>query len=234
MLQSRFWLIGLLAAGVVAAAAFSGAAGAQDTPGRSLRFAVVNMNDCIEATKNDHARDLSARFDVISKEIKDELNMIRKKADELKTQAKNLEESGPGSALYVKLFREWNLEEANLKIATELSQRKLIAARDSFKNQLYSEARKMTTVLAQEMKIDVVFRSDEGAFEEDKSDLALQKNMLRSVLYHDPSLDLTDKVLARLNEDFKKRKSSAVECPKCKIAVPNDGKCPRCGDQVKK
>ncbi|HEU4338805.1 MAG TPA: OmpH family outer membrane protein [Planctomycetota bacterium] len=233
MSHSRRLTLVLLAAGALGAAALSGGARAQDTPpARALRIAVVNMGDCTEAAKNDHAKELSAKFDVLSKEAKDELARIRKKADELKGQTKNLEESGAGSPLYVKLFREWQQAEADIKIMSELSQRQLVAARDAFKNQLYVDARKMATVIAREMKIDLVLRSDDDAFEEDKSEMALQKNILRSVLYHDPALDITPTVLARLNEDHKKRKAVAPECPNCKI-LGKDGKCPQCGATLK-
>jgi len=233
MSHSRRLTLVLLAAGALGAFALSGGARAQDTPpARALKIAVVNMGDCTEAAKNDYGKDLSAKFDVLSKEAKDELARLRKKADELKGQTKNLEESGPGSPLYVKCLREWQQAEANIKIESELSQRQLVAARDSFKNQLYVEARKMATVIAREMKIDLVLRSDDGAFEEDKSDMALQKNILRSVLYHDPALDITPTVLARLNEDYKKRKGSSAECPNCKI-LGKDGKCPQCGATLK-
>ena len=233
MRNSRTWIVGMITAGALGAAALSGGARAQDgAPAKALKIAVVNMSDCMEAAKCDHAKDIAARFDVISKEAKDELARIRKNADELKAKAKNLEESGPGSPLYVQVFTQWSLEEAKLKIQQEMMQRTLSAALVSFRTELYSEARKMATLVAQEMKIDLVLRSDEGAFEEEKSDMALQKNMVRAVLYYDPALDITEKVLTRLNDDFKKKRGAAVFCPKCKIQG-KDGKCPKCGEAIK-
>jgi Skp family chaperone for outer membrane proteins len=232
MRNSRRLMMGLIGAGLLGGAALSGGVRAQDNPpAKALKIAVLNMSECMEPARNEHARDLAARFDGINNEAKLELQRIRKKADELKVKAKSLEDT-PSSALYIQVFSEWSLEEAKLKIAQEVTQRQLLATRDSFRTELYSDARKIATLVAQEQKIDLVLRGDEGAFEEDKSDLALQKNMLRSVLYHDPSLDITAAVLARLNDDFKKKRGVAAICPKCKIAG-KDGKCPKCGEQIK-
>ncbi|HZN62287.1 MAG TPA: OmpH family outer membrane protein [Planctomycetota bacterium] len=199
--------VGLVAAFAVAAFALAGGARAQDgAPAKALKIAVLNMSDCIEAARNDHAKDLETRFNQINRETQEEMAKIRKKADELKAQVKGLEESGPGSDLYMKKAAEWNLEEARYKIATEMRQLQLRVSSESFRTQLYSDARKMTTLLAQEQKIDLVLRTDEGAFEAETTEFARTKNALRSVLYNEPSMDITAAVLARLNEDYKKKK----------------------------
>jgi Skp family chaperone for outer membrane proteins len=203
MRNSRQAMVGLLAGGALAALALSGGAGAQDGPPRTLRIAVVDMSDCMVKEKSEHAKDLLGQLEAMNKDIKDELGKIRKNADDLRGKLKALEE---GSPLWMKLATELNMEEARYKVVGEMSQRRLVLSQNAFRTELYSEARKMVSLVAQEMKIDLVLRADEGAFEEEKSDLALQKNMLRAVLYHDPALDITGKVLARLNEDYKKKK----------------------------
>lgn len=233
MRNSTRLMVGLLAAGAFAALALSGGARAQDgPPARALKIAVLNMGDCMEPAKNDHAKDLELRFNVINKEAKDELGRIRKKADDLKGQVENLRESGRGSPLYLQKATEWNLEEARYEIAKKMGTEQLIAARDAFQADIYSEVRKAATLVAQDMKVDLVFRSDEGAFEADKADRSIQKNMLRAVLYNDPSLDITQKVVTRVNEEFRKKKGVEYTCPKCKI-VNKDPKCRQCGDALK-
>jgi len=233
MRNSTRWVVGVLAAGAFAALALSGGARAQDgPPARALKIAVLNMGDCMEPAKNDHAKDLEIRFNAINKEAKDELTRIREKADKLKSQVENLRESGPGSPLYVQKATEWNLEEARYEIAKKMGTSQLIAARDAFQADIYSEVRKAATLVAQDMKVDLVLRSDEGAFETDKAERSIQKNMLRAVLYNDPSLDITQKVVTRVNEEFRKKKPVEYTCPKCKI-VSKEPKCPRCGDPLK-
>lgn len=203
MRNSRQAMIGLIAGGALAAVALSGGARAQDGPPRTQKIAVVDMGDCMVKEKSEHAKDLLGQLETMNKEIKDELGRIRKSADDLRGKLKALEE---GSPLWMKLATELNMEEARYKVVGEMNQRRLVNTQNAFRTELYSEARKMASVIAKELKVDLVLRADEGAFEEEKSDLALQKNMLRGVLYHDPALDLTEKVLARLNEDYKKKK----------------------------
>jgi Skp family chaperone for outer membrane proteins len=224
--------IGLMAAGAIAAVGLSlGARAAQDPPTpRTLRIAVVNLSECVLAARNDHAKDLSVRFDAIKRLEQEELGKLKKAVDDLKSKINTVE---AGSELQKKLYTDYRLAGEKFKIQEEFGQRELIAARDAFQSELYSEARKMADVLAREMKIDLVLRSDDGAFEEEKGDASVQKNLLRAVLFHDPSLDITDKVLVRLNEDYKKKKASAeVKCPKCGV-VGKEAKCQKCGETLK-
>jgi Skp family chaperone for outer membrane proteins len=225
-------MAGLLAAGVLAAVALSGGARtAQDPPARPLKIAVVNMSDCVAASKNDHAKDMAGRFDALKHDQQEDLARIKKKLEELKSKVTTVEE---GSALQTKLYMDYRIEEEKLKVVGELSQRQLIATRNQLQNELYSEAHKMTDVYARENKIDLVLRADDGAFEEEKGDTSIQRNLLRAVLFHDPQLDITEKILVRLNEDYKKKKAAAeVTCPKCKVVSKGAAKCPGCGEPLK-
>ena len=232
MRHSTRLMAGLIAIGALAALATTGGARPQDPPGRALKFAVVNMGDCMEPAKNEQSRDLETRFNGLNREAQDEVTRIRKKADELRAQVKAVEETSRGSQLFFEKLQQYNLEEARYEIAKKMNTTQLLAARDLFQAQLYSEVRKMVTVVAQELKIDIVLRGDEGAIDEDKSDLSIQKNRFRAVLYHDPALDITGKVLARLNEEYRKKKPVSYLCPKCKVES-KEPKCPKCGEALK-
>lgn len=237
MRNSTRWTVALLAAGALGALLISGGARAQDgaAAAKPPRIAVLNLGDCLEASKNDHAKDLEAQFNVQGREVKETMSRILKSVDELRGQLKTLEESSPGSALYLKIKTDLQMEEARFEITKRTTTAQLVGARDTFSNQLYAEARKMAHVVAQEMKIDLVLRGDDGAFVEDKSDPAnqtSQRNLLRSVLYFDPSLDITSKVLSRLNEEYRKKKPVEYTCPKCNIKS-KEPKCPKCGEALK-
>ncbi|HTF58204.1 MAG TPA: hypothetical protein VK661_13315, partial [Planctomycetota bacterium] len=164
----------------------------------------------------------------------DELARIRKGLEE---KTKVLEAvSDKTSALYMQKYTDIKVEEAHFDILQKLRTNRLLGARYSHRNLMYAEVRKVTAALAQELKFDLILRSDESAVDEDKTDesQSLQKNMLRSVLYCDPSLDITGKVLTRLNDEYRKRKPVAgeIECPQCHIRT-KDAKCPRCGAVLK-
>lgn len=204
MRKSSGVAVGLAAAGLVAVLATSGGARAQDGPPKQIRIAVVNVNEFMNKDKYEHAKEFTTQWEAMKKEINNDLTLIRKKADELKSQVANLIK---GSELWMKLAEEWNLEETKLKLRSEVGKQRLETMRDNFRTDLYAEARKVATEVAKELKYDLVLRADEGEFEEDRNDtVTIQRNLLRAVLYYEPSMDITDKVIARLNEDFKKKK----------------------------
>jgi len=140
------------------------------------------------------------------------------------------------SPLYAQKYADIKVEEARYEILQKMRTNRLLSAQYTARNQMYAEVRKAVAALAQEMKFDLILRADESAVDDDKGDesQSLQKNMLRSVLYCDPSMDITAKVLARLNEEYKKRKpgTGELECPQCHIRT-KDAKCPRCGAVLK-
>src|SRR5258705_338824 len=223
-----------VAAVVVAALASAGGVRAQDTPARSLKIAVVNLGDCFDQAKYDYARDLDAEWNAIKKNLDDDLARIRKGLEE---KTKLLEAvSDKTSALYMQKYTEIKVEESHYDIVQKMRTNRLLGARYSHRNLMYTEVRKVTAALAQELKFDLILRSDESSVDEDKTDesQSLQKNMLRSVLYCDPSLDITAKVLTRLNDEYRKRKPATgeIECPQCHIRT-KDAKCPRCGATLK-
>ncbi|HEY3227195.1 MAG TPA: OmpH family outer membrane protein [Planctomycetota bacterium] len=223
------------AAVAVAALAPAGGVRAQDPPAaRALKVGVVNLGDCFDPAKYDYARDLEADFNAVRKNLDEELVRIRKGLEE---RTKTLDAlSDKTSTLYVQKYTEIKVEEAHYDIVQKMRTNRLLNARYSGRNLMYAEVRKATASVAQEQKLDLVFRADESSVDDEKGDesQSLQKNMLRSVLYCDPSLDITAKVLARLNDDYRKRKpaSGEIECPQCKIKT-KEAKCPRCGAVLK-
>src|SRR5688572_19582078 len=113
MRHSSRVLVGLMAVGAVALLAASGGARAQDGPPKVLRIAVVNVSQFLDKDKSEHAKEFTTRWEAAKKEINDELNRIRKKADELKSQVKGVTK---GTDLWMKLAEEYNLEETKLKL----------------------------------------------------------------------------------------------------------------------
>ena len=139
--------VGLMAVGLVAGLATAGGARAQDGPPKQIRIAVVNVNEFMNKDKYEHAKEFTTQWEGMKKEINDELTRIRKKADELKSQVKNVLE---GTDLWMKLAQEWRLEEAKLQLVSEMGKKRLETARDNFRTDLYAEARKVAADIAKD------------------------------------------------------------------------------------
>ncbi|HKS17027.1 MAG TPA: OmpH family outer membrane protein [Planctomycetota bacterium] len=234
MRKTTGFVWGVLAAGALAALSLNGGARAQETPpAKALRVGVVNIGDCLNPAKYDFAKDLEAEFNGVRKGIDEELARIRKKADELNKQLDALKDN-PGSQLYLDKRSQLDLEVAHFEIVQKNGKSRLLSAKYAASNSMHTEIRKAAAAVAQELKLDLVLRADGAPEEDDKLDESLQKNMLRAVWYCDPSLDITAKVLGRLNEDYKKKRGNGgeMECPQCKIKT-KEAKCPRCGASLK-
>jgi Skp family chaperone for outer membrane proteins len=195
-------ILGSLALGAALAVAITGGAGAQDTPAKPLKIVVVNLTDCMSQEKSDFAKELRGKLEAQSKEAKEEIGKLKKKADELKQRANAVEE---GSDFYIQLVKDYNLAEAQIKIESEVTQRMLLAAQYKVHTQMYNEARAMVQKIGEEMKADLVLRADDGEPLNDKQEMTMQRNLVRIVLYNSPAVDITSTVIARLNEDYKKR-----------------------------
>ena len=203
MRNSKRMILGSLALGAALAVAFTGGVGAQDGgPAKPLKIAVVNLTDCMSQEKSDLAKELRGKLEAESKEAKEEIGKLRKKADELKQRASAVEE---GSDFYNQIVKDYNMCEAEIKISGEVTQRRLVAMQYKFNTQLYNEARAMVQKIAEETKVDLVLRADDGEPLNDKQEMTMQRNLVRIVLYNTPATDITATVLGRLNEDFKKR-----------------------------
>lgn len=203
MRNSKRMILGSLALGAALAVAFTGGVGAQDGgPAKPLKIAVVNLTDCMSQEKSDLAKELRGKLEADSKEMKEEIAALRKKAEELKGRASAVEE---GSDFYNQLVYDYNMTEGAIKIKGEMNQRRLLQTQYKYNTQLYNEARAMIQKVAEEGKYDLVLRADDGEPLNDKQEMTMQRNLVRIVLYNAPSTDITTTVLGRLNEDFKKR-----------------------------
>src|SRR5688572_26693584 len=203
MRNSKRMLLGSLAVGAALAVAFTGGVGAQDGgPAKPLKIAVINLTDCMSQEHTDLAKELRGRLESENKDAKEEIAKLRKKAEELKQRAGAVEE---GSDFYLQLVKDYNMAEAEVKIATEMNQRKLMAAQYKYNTQLYNEARAMVQKVAETMKMDLVLRADDGEPLNDKQEMTMQRNLVRIVLYNSPAVDITTAVVKELNDDYKKK-----------------------------
>jgi hypothetical protein len=150
MRHSRQLAIGLFAAVALAAVALTGGARAQDgAPPKVLKIAVLNMGDCIEAGRNDQAKDLEAKFNTINREDPGGDGQDPQEGGRAEGPGQDHRGVGParistcgrprseprGGALQDR-HRD---EDAPARMASE-----------SFRSQLYVDARKMVTLMAQE------------------------------------------------------------------------------------
>jgi len=224
----------------VAAAAFvtlllpagAGAEGRQDPP-RPLRIGIFNLKDCTDPAKYDYARDLRQELVAAGKTYDDELNGIKDKCEKLKEVLRAITDKN--SSLYMDKYMQLKLAEAQFDMAKKIHNNTLVSKHAGNQNLCYGEARRVIALIAQEMKLDLVLRVEDQGGDDDSPEMIAQRNLLRTVLYHDPALDITAKVVAKLNEEYRKKNPAGVqyECKKCNLKTREE-KCPVCREQLKK
>jgi Skp family chaperone for outer membrane proteins len=223
-----------VAAGAVAALLVPGRARAEDRqePPRPLRIGIFNLKDCGDPAKYDYARDLRKDLGAAAKAFEEDLARIRDKSVKLKEILTAIEDKN--SSLFMDKYLQFKLAESEYEMVKKIHNSSILSKSAGNQNLIYLEARRVIAQVAQEMKLDLVLRVEEQSGDDDSPEMVAQRNLLRTVLYHDPALDITPKVLAKLNEDYRKKNPAGVEyeCKKCKMRTKLET-CPTCGAKLK-
>jgi len=187
-----------LAAGV-AAAGFG-----QEREGAFL-IGTVNVKACIE--KYDRMKEVEGEITALRDRFAREGEELRKKIVLLTEQ---LDQVRNAPATYLETVRLRGHAEYDLKLNQEVAQRRVRDLAVDYDARITVDLRRAVALVAPDRKVQLVVRADDTG------------GGAREVLFHEPALDLTPLVLARLNSDWKK----AWVCPTCKRKVAE----PACRD----
>ena len=153
-------------------------------------------------TNYQRAKDLRIKVEESRRNFKSEDELRAKKIDSLTAELKEL---NPSSKEYETRLNEL----AKLTIERETLQ-KFEDARNMrefyrMSEEIYDEVRKAAGDVAREKRFHLVVTSDDTPPRDDKADL-FDRMERKKVLYNDPSLDITDAIVAKLNEQYKTEK----------------------------
>jgi len=205
---------------IVAAAALSGAAAAQDhQDGKSpFRLGVVNLKTCFEKEKYDRIKDIDADLQKMADAYTKKLQDIEKRMLELKDQIESLPRESPLRADKILQARR---AETDYKFEKEYGKTKYLEYYSDRKIEIYNEVRRVVSMIAKDQKFDLVLRVEAPSLEEQDPENLAQRINSRVVLYYNEGVDITDMVLKKLNEEWARQKAAGAqpaewECPVCK------------------
>jgi|GEM_PF-3548104 len=169
----------------------------EEKPKTGMKIGFADIKKIIDEYKR--TQTLEEKIDREREKKSDEIQKKKTKLDEIKDELKML---AKGSLVFFKktkegrrLEMEINLMEDELKI--DLQRRLLWATK-----QIYEDISMKIEDFAREKGYMVIFKVEKGEIEsESKAELILKINS-RSVLYYDPSLDVSQEIIDRLNRDF--------------------------------
>jgi len=162
--------------------------------------AVVNI--AVASEKYAKTTELEAQFDAMRKRVNQERDAMKDKIERANRSLQ--EEIKPGTDEFRKRTKEIALMDAELKWFVESEGQKVEKGLAESLRAIYDDIQAAARQVAEEKKIDIVLASDRLPPEVPDSAQQLRQHiLLQKVIFWNPSVDLTDEVIARLNANYK-------------------------------
>ena len=164
------------------------------------KAAVVNVAGVSE--KYAKTADLEAQFDAVRRKLNQERDAMKEKIE--KANRSLQEELKAGTDEYRARRKQIALMEAELQWFVESEGQKVEKALAESLRSIYGDIQAVVREIAQEKKLEIVLAADQlPAKTPDSASQVRQHILLQKVLYWNPSVDITDEVISRLNARFK-------------------------------
>ncbi len=177
------------------------------------KVAVVNVATVSERYQK--TADLEGQFDALRRRLGQERDGLKEKIDRAKRSLQ--EELKPGSDAYRQRVKEIAVMEAELQWFVENEGQKVEKGLAESLKSIFDDMQAAIREVAAEQAVDIVLAADKMPSDSpDSPSQARQMILLQKVLYWKPEVDLTDAVVARLNQNYKPAASmpAANENPK--------------------
>lgn len=199
-----------LAATLAALAAFALQAAAQQPPpaqdGKApFKLGVVNLKTCFDKEKHDRVKDVDAELQKNAEELQKKIQDIDRKISTLKERIENLPAN---STLRADLSRDLQRAATDRKFEAEYGRLRYLDFYNDKKVEIYNEIRRVVDMIAKEQKFDLVLRVEAPQLEEDTRETPTAQIASRVVLFHHENVDITNDVVKRLNDEYKKQKAA--------------------------
>jgi len=179
------------------------------------KIGVVNVATVSE--KYAKTKELEGQFDALRKSLGQQRDAMKEKIERAKTGLQ--EELKPGTAEYQNRRKEIAMMEAELQWFVESEGQKVERGLAEALRSIYDDIQVCVKEIADEKGIQIVLAADTVPAEAPETpSQARQTILLQKVLYWKPDVDLTEAVLARLNQRHKPG-SGATSLDKAKPAA---------------
>ncbi len=228
MRTRRRWCLTIMAAGFVAVPAWA-----------EMKIAVVNVATVSE--KYLKTKDLESQFDTVRKSLGQQRDAMKEKIERAKGAIQ--EELKPGTVEFHQRRKEIAMMEAELQWFVESEGQKVEKGLAEALRSIFDDIHVCVKEVAEEQGIQIVLAADNVPAEApDTPNQARQTILLQKVLFWKPEVDMTEAVLARLNQRFKPGSSTGngaapaanVEKPKAPVAGADRPKTPSKPAETKK
>lgn len=185
--------------GILAALALAALLPAATPAQADTEIAVLNVARVFE--QYEMTRDLESLFDTARRAAADEAEKRRTNTEQLR---KALTAFDPGSDDYLQREKEIDRAELDFQVWSKATERKLKSDHLRWMKEIYNNTQAVIAQIAQERSLDLVLTYDALTDDAPDSVALRQQILLQKVIYHNPGKDITDEVLRRLNEAYRK------------------------------
>lgn len=180
-------VVGVLVAGVAAAS------DAADSP----NVAVINLSVVFDQYRL--TKDLEAKFTTRQRQMESEAQRQR---DEIEVKRQALASFKPGTDDYNARRDEVTKMVIEYQIRTEVQKEQLRESHKQWLLKIYQDVRGAVAAVAKEDGVDLVLTYEEVTADAPDSKALRQQLLLEKVFYFGEKLDLTEKVISRVNADY--------------------------------
>ncbi len=172
----------------------------------TLRIAVVDLKKCFDPQKYALVKEMNAQLEKAAAESEQELMALDQKMHNLAEQMKGIPDKT--SQLYLEKFKEFRMTELEREMVKRIAQMRLADKRAEVTSKVYNEIRAVVSGIAVQDGYDLVLRVEEPPLEDPSASAELIATRIanRVVLYGGERLDITARVIERLNQEYEKKK----------------------------
>ncbi len=195
------WLTGIVMSGLAAAAAWALAERSRAQAAKSTATGRVGcVNVVVVFNGFQRQKDLTEEMNQLQARLQEENRQRRDKIDALQAELERLD---PDDPTYVQRTRDLLAQQIDYKNWVDLRQADLTREVGLWTVKIYREILKATEALAEKEGYDLILYK--GEFEPTSMDPETVKDLIRAnqVLYAHNSIDLTQAVLDKLNNDYR-------------------------------
>jgi Skp family chaperone for outer membrane proteins len=168
-----------------------GAVAQQSLPG--TRIAMIDINRIFKS----HER-FKGAMENMKRNVEVAEEEVRKDNEAMKKLAEDLQGMHKGTPEYKAMEEELTRRETNLQVKLKMKKNELVQREAENYNLVYQEILQETTSFCQEYAIDMVVRINNEPVNVEQPNSVLGY-INRQVVWNNPSLDITDQILSRLN-----------------------------------
>jgi Skp family chaperone for outer membrane proteins len=169
----------------------------------AFRLGVVNLKTCFDKEKYDRIKEVEEELKKLADEYKKQVEDLQKKEDTLKEHLKGLD---PRQSLYQEKLFQLRRTQNDLKLTQEIGKARITEHYTDAKRAVFNEIQRVVDLVGKDQKFDLILRVEEPQLQEQDEINISTQIISRVVLYANETVDITQMVLKRLNEEHKKQR----------------------------